>query len=133
MISPLRILAVVLIVSCSPGSSDANKHPNRLKGAKLKHLRGVLITYGMGNHQSTLSIIPKDGKRTIFVMMPPNLIDGKHYDCDVPPDDGVVDRSLYKEWPECLIIGKSEVDVAYWQQTIEGHQELVTDEISIVK
>jgi hypothetical protein len=126
-------LLFFLFVS-SNSSYFAQPKTQRPRKVKLHHIQGVLTSYGIGNKSTTFSVLLQNGKEIIFEMKSPNLIDGKHWNCLVPPSVGcAVDTSHCKEWPSYLFMGKSTVTVTYWIEKIKGQLYKISDQIIVVR
>jgi hypothetical protein len=91
---------------------------------------GILTDWG-GNKWAIASIELKNGKKRNFLRVAPDLIDGKHYFCDVPPSitNPQRDTILCQEWPSNIILGKTKVQVIYWWATVHGKKQRITDQI----
>jgi len=127
----MKIIHVMFLILCMSlalrveAQSELKRY--RPKHCIIHHETGVLTSYGLGNRYTVLSIRLANGKEEEFFMHAPNLINGKHWNCILPPISSVPD-----ECPSGLVVGVTRVRVTYWYAKIQAERSKVSDEIDII-
>lgn len=102
--------------------------PVRPCHAAISHVRGVLVSYGMGNGGGGFAIRLRDGSKRAFWAAPERLINGKPVYCTSPPQcpGGATD------WPKTVTLGSTLVSVTYWPVWYNGRIDVASDRIDVV-
>jgi len=88
--------------------------PTEPPNVQLSTARGVLLSYGIGDHVGGLIIHTASGASKTFYITPPVTIGNVVVNCDIPPQGGSGAIGYCINWPSALVIGKTPVTVYYW-------------------
>ena len=129
-----NILQIFLFVICTLGTASIQGR-DQFPGKRPKHAHiycdtGILIDRG-GNKWITTEVKLKSGEERHYFRVDPDLIDGKYYDCLVPPYVGQPERDSIScpDWPSNVLVGKTRVRVVYWWGNVQGRRDRISDEI----
>jgi hypothetical protein len=126
---PSACIGIILPLVCSY-ADDASFFPEGPKNQAVRTTTGVLVDYGIGNKSGSFLVRDNSGTEKSFYTSWPMNIGGKPVTCSVPPlDDYKPDSSLCKDWPNSIKLGKTRVEVYYWQVEKGGKSAFVSNRI----